>query len=639
MSYTKRFFDNGKKIRSILLFFTDIIAMNLALMFSFYIRYESFLPDVHRGEFKEVVIIIILSYIIPLVSFKMYRSLWKNAGFDEFIRASIAVTIGILGSNLLLLIKGTQIPFVIILVTGIFIYLAVIGARLSYRVIRRLALFGSIFLEKDYKKVLIIGAGAYAHLIIDEMQKDRENKLRPVAIIDDNPEKLNTYLKGLRILGNRNKIEEIVTKEEIDMIVIAISSINAKNKKEIVEICKKTKVKTKIVPALGEMIEGKASIKTMRDIDLRDLLGREEIKLDKAGIDSYIKGKTVLVTGGGGSIGSELCRQISKFDPSLLLILDNYENNAYEIENELNRNKPNLNKRTIIATVREKDRLKEIFEEYKPEVVFHAAAHKHVPLMEFSPSEAIKNNARGTLNVAELALEYEVEKFVLISTDKAVNPTNIMGATKRLCEMIIQGIDKKSKTEFVAVRFGNVLGSNGSVIPLFKKQIAEGGPVTLTHKEITRYFMLIPEAAQLVLQAGAYAEGGEIFVLDMGKSVKIYDLAKKLIRLSGYEPEEDIKIEITGLRPGEKLYEELLMDEEGLKSTKNKKIFIGEPSDIDFEDLKREIIILRDVALNKDKEALKKKMKEIVTTYIEPGEEGKEILEGEVAATCEEVKI
>ena len=621
MSYTKRFFDNGKKIRSILLFFTDIIAMNLALMFSFYIRYESFLPDVHRGEFKEVVIIIILSYIIPLVSFKMYRSLWKNAGFDEFIRASIAVTIGILGSNLLLLIKGTQIPFVIILVTGIFIYLAVIGARLSYRVIRRLALFGSIFLEKDYKKVLIIGAGAYAHLIIDEMQKDRENKLRPVAIIDDNPEKLNTYLKGLRILGNRNKIEEIVTKEEIDMIVIAISSINAKNKKEIVEICKKTKVKTKIVPALGEMIEGKASIKTMRDIDLRDLLGREEIKLDKAGIDSYIKGKTVLVTGGGGSIGSELCRQISKFDPSLLLILDNYENNAYEIENELNRNKPNLNKRTIIATVREKDRLKEIFEEYKPEVVFHAAAHKHVPLMEFSPSEAIKNNARGTLNVAELALEYEVEKFVLISTDKAVNPTNIMGATKRLCEMVIQGMQAESKklgkkTEFAAVRFGNVLGSNGSVIPLFKKQIAAGGPVTLTHENITRYFMLIPEAVQLVLQAGAFATGGEIFVLDMGEPVKIYDLARDLIRLSGFEPDKDIEIKVTGLRPGEKLYEELLMDEEGLEKTKHEKIFIGKPGNFDIKEIEFKIDELIKIGEEVRKEELKDKMAVIVPTYI-----------------------
>lgn len=621
MSYFKRFFDNGKKIRSTLLFFTDIIAINLALMFSFYIRYERFIPEIHKNEFKSVSVILLLSYLIPLISFKMYRSLWRNAGFDEFVRASMAVAIGVLASNLLILIKGTAIPFVIILATGILIYLAVIGSRLSYRLIRRLALFGSIFLEKNYKKVLIIGAGAYAHLIIDEMQKDRENNLRPVAIIDDNPEKLNTYLKGLRVLGNRNKIEEIVNREEIDMIVIAISSIDGKNKKEIIEICKRTKVQTKIVPAIGEMIEGKASIKTMRDIDLRDLLGRDEIKLDKAGIDSYIKGKTVLVTGGGGSIGSELCRQISNFDPSLLLILDNYENNAYEIENELNRNKPNLNKRTIIATVREKDRLKEIFEEYKPEVVFHAAAHKHVPLMEFSPSEAIKNNARGTLNVAELALKYEVEKFVLISTDKAVNPTNIMGATKRLCEMVIQGMQAESKklgkkTEFAAVRFGNVLGSNGSVIPLFKKQIAAGGPVTLTHENITRYFMLIPEAVQLVLQAGAFATGGEIFVLDMGQPVKIYDLARDLIRLSGFEPDKDIEIKVTGLRPGEKLYEELLMDEEGLEKTKHEKIFIGKPGDFDIKEIELKIDELIKFGEKVSKEELKDKMAVIVPTYI-----------------------
>ena len=380
-------------------------------------------------------------------------------------------------------------------------------------------------------------------------------------------------------------------------------------------------MKTKIVPAIGEMIEGKASIKTMRDIDLRDLLGRDEIKLDKAGIDSYIKGKRVLVTGGGGSIGSELCRQISKFNPSLLLILDNYENNAYEIENELNRNKPNLNKRIIIATVREKDRIREIFEEYKPEVVFHAAAHKHVPLMEFSPSEAIKNNAKGTLNVAELALKYEVEKFVLISTDKAVNPTNIMGATKRLCEMVIQGIQAESKklgkkTEFAAVRFGNVLGSNGSVIPLFKKQIAAGGPVTLTHENITRYFMLIPEAVQLVLQAGAFATGGEIFVLDMGQPVKIYDLARDLIRLSGFEPDKDIEIKVTGLRPGEKLYEELLMDEEGLEKTKHEKIFIGKPGDFDIKEIKLKIDELIKIGEEVSKEELKDKMAVIVPTYI-----------------------
>ncbi len=628
------FLKNGKAIRSILLLFTDIIAINIALVFSFFVRYDKLLPEQYSLEIKTIIPILILSYLIPLVSFKMYRSLWKNAGFDEFVRASIAVIIGALVSNMLVTFMTYSIPQVIIILTGILIYLAVIGSRLSYRIIRRLILFGSIFLEKDYEKVLIIGAGAYAQIIIDEMNKSRKNHLKPVAIIDDNPEKLNTYLRGIKVLGNRNKIREIVDSEEIDLIVIAISSIDVKNKREIIEICKETKVKTKIVPALEEILEGKASLKTMRDVDLKDLLGREEIKLDKKGIHSYIEGKVVLVTGGGGSIGSELCRQIATFKPKLLLILDNYENNAYEIENELNRKFSNLDKKTIIATVREKEIIKEIFELYKPEVVFHAAAHKHVPLMEFSPNEAIKNNAKGTLNVAELAFQYEVEKFVLISTDKAVNPTNIMGATKRICEMVIQAMAKESKkkgkkTEFAAVRFGNVLGSNGSVIPLFKKQIGEGGPVTLTHKDITRYFMLIPEAVQLVLQAGAFAKGGEIFVLDMGQPVKIYDLAKDLISLSGFEPEKEIEIKITGLRPGEKLYEELLMDEEGLENTSHEKIFIGKPGNFDIKKIKEQIDFLIKIGENGDKEELKDKVQEVVPTYIREAEKL-------VAATKEE---
>lgn len=628
-------FQNGKKVRSILLFLVDIIAINIALRFSFYVRYDSINPNIFKEEIMVVTLILLGSYLIPLISLKMYRSLWRNAGFDEFTRASIAVVIGVVVSNAILAIIKTQVPFVIVFLTGVLVYLAVIGTRLSYRIVRRLIIFGSIFLEKDYKRVLIIGAGAYAQIIIDEMNKSRKNHLKPVAIIDDNPEKINTYLRGIKVLGNRNKIREIVISEEIDLIVIAISSIDGKNKREIIEICKETKVKTKIIPALGEILEGKASLKTMRDVDLKDLLGREEIKLDKKGIHSYIEGKVVLVTGGGGSIGSELCRQIATFKPKLLLILDNYENNAYEIENELNRRIPNLNKRTIIATVREKERIKEIFELYKPEVVFHAAAHKHVPLMEFSPNEAIKNNAKGTLNVAELALCYGIEKFVLISTDKAVNPTNIMGATKRICEMVIQAMAKESKkrgkkTEFAAVRFGNVLGSNGSVIPLFKKQIEEGGPVTLTHKDITRYFMLIPEAVQLVLQAGAFAKGGEIFVLDMGQPVKIYDLAKDLISLSGFEPEKEIEIKITGLRPGEKLYEELLMNEEGLENTSHEKIFIGKPGDFDIKKIKEQIDFLIKIGENGDKEELKDKVQEVVPTYIREAEKL-------IAATKEEL--
>ena len=378
-------------------------------------------------------------------------------------------------------------------------------------------------------------------------------------------------------------------------------------------------MQVKIMPGVAEMIDGKFHINKIRDVDVEDLLGRESIKLDHEGIADYLEGKVVLVTGGGGSIGSELCRQIAKFEPKKLVIFDIYENNAYEIQNELKRNYPKLDLITLIGSVRDKGRLKEVYSNYNPQVVFHAAAHKHVPLMEDSPAEAIKNNVVGTFNVAKLASEHNVERFVLISTDKAVNPTNVMGATKRMCEMVIQSIDKISKTEFVAVRFGNVLGSNGSVVPLFKKQIASGGPVTLTHKDITRYFMTIPEAAQLVLQAGAYAEGGEIFVLDMGEPVKIYELAENLIKLSGFEPHKDIKIEVTGLRPGEKLYEELLMNEEGLKETKHQKIFIGRPGEFEFNDIERKIDELLNFAINGNEEVLREKLKEYVPTYKEPG--------------------
>ncbi|OPX47420.1 polysaccharide biosynthesis protein [Clostridium thermobutyricum] len=626
------------KGRVLILMLIDTLCINIAFILSYIFKY-----GLGEGinEFRNDMSFIslgIIIYIISLSLFNMYKSVWRIAGIDEGIKGIGAITIGT-SIILLFAILGKNILVENVILSGIITFLLVIGIRFSFRVIRRIAIYGQLKIIDRNERVMIIGAGSSGSSIINEMLNNRKLNMIPICIIDDNKSKVGKVLHGIKVVGTRNEIQNVVREEGITTIIIAISTINSEEKRKILEICQKTKAKLKIVPGISEIIEGKVQATQMREVDIKDLLGREEVKLDKEGIKGYIKNKTVLVTGGGGSIGSELCRQIAKHSPKRLIILDIYENNAYDIQNELKRKYSDLDLRTIIASVRDKDRLNKIFAEENINVVFHAAAHKHVPLMENNSEEAIKNNVMGTLNVAECANEYNVERFVLISTDKAVNPTNIMGATKRLCEMIIQGIDKKSKTEFVAVRFGNVLGSNGSVIPLFKKQIAEGGPVTLTHKEITRYFMLIPEAAQLVLQAGAYAEGGEIFILDMGKSVKIYDLAKKLIRLSGYEPEEDIKIEITGLRPGEKLYEELLMDEEGLKSTKNKKIFIGEPSDIDFEDLKREIFILRDVALNKDKEALKMKMKEIVTTYIEPGEEGKESFEDEVAATCEGVKI
>ncbi|MBP1889172.1 FlaA1/EpsC-like NDP-sugar epimerase [Clostridium moniliforme] len=547
----------------------------------------------------------------------MYKSIWSSAGIDEFIKGGTACLIG--GSlNLiynLVFYKG--MPNSVIIISSILIFILIMGTRLSYRIITRLSLYKKIKNYKNKKKTLIIGAGYCGQMVIEEIFNNEERNMLPVAIIDDDKKKLGKILRGIKVIGNRNDIKSIVDKENIEVILIAIFKISAKDKKEIIEICSETKAKVKILPGIYENIQGQVNINKMRDVDFKDLLGREEITLDKSGVEKYIKDKIVLVTGGGGSIGSELCRQIAKFSPKSLIILDIYENNVYNLQNELTRNFKELNKEIIIASVRDKIRMEKIFKKYKPDVVFHAAAHKHVPLMEGNPEEAIKNNVIGTLNTCEVSSKYGVSRFVLISTDKAVNPTNIMGATKRLCEMIVQGMNNSSKTEFVAVRFGNVLGSNGSVIPLFKEQIKSGGPVTITHKDITRYFMLIPEAAQLVLQAGAYAKGGEIFVLDMGSPVKIYDLAKKLIKLSGFEPNKDIYIEEIGLRPGEKLYEELLMKEEGLKATKNKSIFIGKPSKFNINDIKKNIEDLLTITLNEDNRALRMKMKEIVPTYVE----------------------
>ncbi|WP_194191044.1 polysaccharide biosynthesis protein [Clostridium chrysemydis] len=611
--------DKIRKARVPILIIADIIFINLAFIFGFIVRFDFDIPKEYIVSYFKLVPIFIIIYIIFLYIFKMYRTLWSNASIDEFVKGLFACTIAGIITVGLNNILTDRLPNSIVILSSALIYLMVVGLRLSYRIYRRLAIYGSVKVKKASQRVLVIGAGACGHMVINEMYKNKQIHMRPVAIIDDDKNKLGKYLQGVKVVGDRNDIEKVVEDLNIDTIIIAISSTSAKNKKEIIEECQKTSAKIKIIPGVYEIMGGKISLSKMRDVDLKDLLGREEVELDKIGVSSYLEGKTVLVTGGGGSIGSELCRQIANFKPKKLLILDIYENSAYDIQNELIMNYKDLDLFTIIASVRDKKRIRKIFKEYNPDVVFHAAAHKHVPLMEDNSEEAIKNNVVGTLNVCEACDEFNVDKFVLISTDKAVNPTNIMGATKRLCEMIVQAMNKKSKTDYVAVRFGNVLGSNGSVIPLFKNQIKNGGPVTLTHKEIIRYFMLIPEAAQLVLQAGSYAKGGEIFVLDMGEPVKIYDLAKKLIRLSGFEPEKDIKIKVTGLRPGEKLYEELLMDGE-LTETENKKIFIGAPSDFEIQQLRCEIKELLFVAVNGDRESLKDRMKEVVPTYKEPEE-------------------
>ena len=529
-----------------------------------------------KGNFSKIILAAAI-YIIALAICKQYNSIWSLAGVSELSKGIIAITTAYLINIIASLVLTNRIPMMVTTLSAIFIMAFCNGLRLGWRILRRAIIFGTAIKNKDFKKVLVIGAGTAGALVVRELDRRLELEKKVVGLIDDDKQKLGTYIDGVRVLGNRHDIKKIVKEKDVEEIIIAIANLEKKILKELINECKDLKVKVKIMPGLNEIIDGKFSVESIRDVDVNDLLGRETVKLDYSGIADYLQEKIVLVTGGGGSIGSELCRQIVRFNPKQLIIFDIYENNAYEIQMELKRNYPELNLVTLIGSVRDKVRLEHIFNKYRPNVVFHAAAHKHVPLMEDSPCEAIKNNVMGTLNVAEVASKYKVERFVLISTDKAVNPTNVMGASKRLCEMIIQAINKESNTDFVAVRFGNVLGSNGSVVPLFKKQIAKGGPVTLTHKEITRFFMTIPEAAQLVLQAGVYAKGGEIFVLDMGEPVKIYDLAENLIKLSGFEPNKDIKIEVTGLRPGEKLYEELLMDEEGLKNTAHEKIFIGKP--------------------------------------------------------------
>ena len=471
----------------------------------------------------------------------------------------------------------------------------------------------------DISRVLIIGAGCAGEMVVKELEKNPQLNKKAVAIIDDDITRIGDQVSGVDIVGTRNSILKIVKLYKIDEIIFSIANISKKGKKEIIDICKNTNCKIKTIPGIYEIIDGKVDIKQVRDVEIEDLLGREPIEVDFNLMGSYIQDSTILVTGAGGSIGSELCRQIANIMPKKLIMLDNYENNLYSIQQELIRKYGDSIKMiAVVASIREQKRMEKIFDKYRPEVVFHAAAHKHVPLMENSPGEAIKNNIFGTLNVAMLSSKYNVKRFLLISTDKAVNPTNVMGATKRAAEMIIQSLNEESKTEFVAVRFGNVLGSNGSVIPLFKKQIEDGGPVTVTHPKIIRYFMTIEEAVGLVIQAGGMAKGGEIFVLDMGEPVKILDLAKNLIRLSGFEPDVDIKIVFTGLRPGEKLYEELLMSEEGLLDTKHKKIFIGRPIDFDKNDLQKYLIELRNIVLEEDDELMEQAMKNLVPTFISP---------------------
>lgn len=557
--------------------------------------------------------------IVTLVVFyicRLYHSIWKFASVSEVEM--------IIGAYLILavlyvvgaLIMKLRMPMSYYFFGYVLSFFSTTAIRFSYRILRAYSnRQRQESKQASQDRIMVIGAGSAGQILIKELLNSQELSTKVCCVIDDDPNKWGRLLEGIPVVGNRNAIRKMVTEYQINHIIFAIPAIDSENRREILDICKDTECTLQTVPGVYQLVNGEVSISKLRKVEIQDLLGREPIRVNNEEILKSINDKVILVTGGGGSIGSELCRQIATAHPKQLIIFDMYENNAYDIQQELNRNFPNLNLVVLIGSVRNTSRMNWVMENYHPDVVFHAAAHKHVPLMEDSPNEAIKNNVMGTYKTAKAAAETGVRKFVLISTDKAVNPTNIMGASKRLCEMVVQMMNRQENdTDYVAVRFGNVLGSNGSVIPLFKKQIAEGGPVTVTDKRIIRYFMTIPEAVSLVLQASYYAKGGEIFVLDMGEPVKIDDMARNLIRLSGFTPDVDIKIEYTGLRPGEKLYEELLMDEEGLQATENKLIHIGKPIDMDDEWFKKKLKEL-DRASTQEIDRMKEIVTEIVPTY------------------------
>ena len=597
--------------------FLDCLSIIVSYGAALWIRYEfSFdsIPESFINTYLNRIWIWCAISVLVFYGYGLYNSIWSFVSTPEVFR--LAASYGTLGVLMILayLIFGTFFPRSSAVIGFVFSFVATGLIRFSYRM--AIALRG-LLNHKDNaarKNVMIIGAGDAGRTLVNEFIHSSYIHDQVVCLIDDNPVKRGKRLYGVPIVGDRTDIPEAVKKYQVDRIVYAIPSANAATRKEILDICSSTGCKVQMVPGIFQVVNGEVNVSQLREVDPQDLLGRDPIKVNLEEIFAYISGKVVMVTGGGGSIGSELCRQIARANPKQLIIFEIYENNAYDIQMELKRKYPELNLEVLIGSVRNTTRLDSVLGKYRPDLVFHAAAHKHVPLMEDSPNEAIKNNVFGTYKMAKAASKYGVKRFVLISTDKAVNPTNIMGASKRLCEMVVQMMNRESDTEFVAVRFGNVLGSNGSVIPLFKKQIAAGGPVTVTHPDIIRYFMTIPEAVSLVLQAGFYVKGGEIFVLDMGEPVKIDTMARNLIRLSGYEPDVDIKVVYTGLRPGEKLYEELLMKEEGMQDTANKLIHIGKPIEMDDELFKQQLARLEEAYKN-EATNMKEIVAEIVPTY------------------------
>lgn len=601
--------------RRIFLIVLDIVVICASEFLALGMRFDFYFGTVDSQYIESVWSYLPISIVFTLAvfySFRLYHSLWSFAGVTEMQNVVTACVISALGQFIGMRILKLPMPRSCYFFYGFLLIAFTVMSRFVYRFVR---VYKNRKTGNHSTHIMVIGAGEAGNLIIREIVNSDHLEGKICCIIDDDPAKRGSFVHGIKVVGNRNDIVKAAEDFQIEEIVIAIPSASRKTIREIVSVCQKTMCSLKTLPGMYQLVNGEVNVSKLRNVDVEDLLGREPIEVNLDSITEYVIGQVVMVTGGGGSIGSELCRQIAQNAPKQLVIVDIYENSAYDIQQELKVKYPDLDLVVLIASVRNTNRMNQIFKTYRPDIVYHAAAHKHVPLMEDSPNEAIKNNVFGTLKTVQAADKYHVSRFVMISTDKAVNPTNIMGASKRMCEMIIQAYNKRSETEFVAVRFGNVLGSNGSVIPLFRKQIERGGPVTVTHPDIIRYFMTIPEAVSLVLQAGAFAKGGEIFVLDMGEPVKILTLAENLIRLSGYVPYDDISIEFTGLRPGEKLYEEMLMEEEGLKETENHMIHIGKPISFDEDEYFRQLEVLRKM-VKEEMSGVKEVVAQIVTTYM-----------------------
>ena len=598
--------------RKYLLFIFDILLLIIAYYIALILRFESNIPEITlNATIRHLPYILTIKAIVFILA-GLYRILWRYASVDEYIRVIAAVFVANLIADVYLLSTDSGIPrsiFAIVIILDMFF----LG---GIRIIERLLSTRSLRLVKGpHKRVLILGAGEAGVMVLREIRKNASLRSKVVAFIDDDTKKIGNSIHGVPVLGNRMQIQNIVNKYKVDEIIFAMPSATTEQRKDYLERASITGASVKTIPGVFELIDNRVHLSSIRDVSIEDLLGREPIQLDSKKLNQFINGHVIMITGGGGSIGSELARQIARYQPKELILIDIYENNVYEVQLELQKKYPDMKLTVLIDSVRNYERMRNLMFKYRPEIIFHAAAHKHVPLMEDSPQSAVLNNVFGTYNMVRLSHEIKTSKFVMISTDKAVNPTNIMGTTKRIGEMIVQAFDQISETEFVAVRFGNVLGSSGSVIPVFKQQIKDGGPVTVTHEDINRYFMTIPEACQLVLQAGAMANGGEIFILDMGEPVRIMDLAENLILLSGLEVGKDIEIVVTGLRPGEKLYEELLLDTSTAKKTDHNKIFIENPESIPLEDLEQRLSILRGIVSQDDRPVLVQFLTDLVPTY------------------------